>query len=333
MTSTLALASRPVQVQQMVHRMQTAHPHDPPRGGRRKLWDIPGMYHCPVIGTCLEISELRRIAAQTGLQADAPLSDYDMHAVFVSAAGEKSPLSIATQKALQKKYTSAVRRFAKVRDAASLTTLWRESLTTGEVPGALWALMTHALADEQLLTLVYKDVHMLSHQIGASQRADLERLARIRNELTALRARHEKATSCHRRDQEDKVRRIQALENHLRETQTLRTQLAALQEQYNRMEAGQAVTDLRQQVRTLETRLAELGHRQIWSRMRPRSGGSVARQWKSAQQGWHKNSPRGPRKARSWKVWCYSNSPNPVTATKRRIAWPAWISLAGASSA
>ncbi len=36
------------------------HPRPLPRRARRKLWEIPPEFHCPVIGTCLEVAELRR---------------------------------------------------------------------------------------------------------------------------------------------------------------------------------------------------------------------------------------------------------------------------------
>ncbi len=46
-----------------------------PKAGRRKLWDIPHKYHCPVIGTCLSVEELRRVASRFLLRGDAPSTD------------------------------------------------------------------------------------------------------------------------------------------------------------------------------------------------------------------------------------------------------------------
>ena len=141
-----------------------------PKTGRRKLWNIPHKYHCPVIGTCLGVDELRRIASRLVLRGDAPTTDYDIHVTFVGAADTKNAISLATHKALERKYQSVVMRFARVREPDALYILWSEFLARGEVPGAFWALMTHPKADPSLLNQAYEEVHMLSHQVGAGQR-------------------------------------------------------------------------------------------------------------------------------------------------------------------
>ena len=58
---------------------QTSPPESLLRPGRRKLWDIPHKYHCPVIGTCLCVAELRRIVARLVPRGTAPPSDYEVH--------------------------------------------------------------------------------------------------------------------------------------------------------------------------------------------------------------------------------------------------------------
>ncbi|EXJ14066.1 DUF2325 domain-containing protein [Imhoffiella purpurea] len=169
---------------------------DPVRSGRRKLWDMPHKYHCPIIGTCLSVDDLRRIGRRFVWRTKERLSDYEIHVGFVSAAEERNALSQATQKLLDKKYASNLRRYAKAKDPEGILALWAESLACGEVPGGLWALMSHPKTDAATMVLAYEDVHMLSHQIGAGQRADLKRLNEARVELG--RVRHELET-CQRR--------------------------------------------------------------------------------------------------------------------------------------
>ena len=54
------------------------------------------------------------------------------------------------------------------------------------MPGGLWATLTHPKCDDSLGMRVYEEVHMLSHQIGAGQRADLKRLAQTQADLMKL---------------------------------------------------------------------------------------------------------------------------------------------------
>jgi hypothetical protein len=161
-------------------------PLESKRPGRRKLWDIEHKYHCPIIGTCLTVDELRRLSKQHVWRTQGPPNDYEIHVSFVAAAVGRNTLSLTTHKLLEKKYASTVRRYQQASQTMSLLDLWSDSLASGEVPGALWALMTHPKADQATLATVYEDVHMLSHQIGAGQRADLKRLTETRTELARL---------------------------------------------------------------------------------------------------------------------------------------------------
>ena len=109
---------------------------------------------------------------------------------------------------MERKYDSAVKRFARARDSESLLALWSESVARGEVPGAFWALMTHPKADSTVQALAYEEVHMLSHQVGAGQRADLKRLAEAERELKMLKREFDDLYERTRRQAEDREQRI-----------------------------------------------------------------------------------------------------------------------------
>ncbi len=52
--------------------------------------------------------------------------------------------------------------------------------------GAYWAIATHPLASEALFNEVFGDIHMLSHLVGAANRADLKRLLELEQEKDFL---------------------------------------------------------------------------------------------------------------------------------------------------
>jgi hypothetical protein len=78
------------------------------------------------------------------------------------------------------------RRFAKAKTRDQVAERWNEALACGEVPGGFWATLTHPKSDDALRVRAYEEVHMLSHQIGAGQRADLKRLSDAQIELAQL---------------------------------------------------------------------------------------------------------------------------------------------------
>ena len=59
-------------------------------------------------------------------------------------------------------------------------------MRSGDIPGAYWALLSHAAATEAIVKKAFQDVHMLSHLVGAANRADIRRLRQLEEEKGAL---------------------------------------------------------------------------------------------------------------------------------------------------
>lgn len=172
----------------------TAVPPAPTCSRRRKLWELPAQRHCVLIGTCLPVAEMRKLAARAGIDAK-DMSDYSLHAAVTGRCDERGTLSELIQRWLEKRHAEAIRRFGRARDAGAVLFAWREALAQGQdIAGALWAAWTHPLLDGEDAKEIFGDIHMLSHQVGASARADLRQLeqltrenADLRKELQALR--------------------------------------------------------------------------------------------------------------------------------------------------
>jgi hypothetical protein len=120
---------------------------------RRKLWEVSPAYLCPLVGTCLSMPALRRLARRVGLEGASHMSDYELHHAAVRLAAERNAFSRLAHKDLDARFAAALERFAQADDEAALAALWKRALENGELAGALWALMTHPLAPAALLQL------------------------------------------------------------------------------------------------------------------------------------------------------------------------------------
>jgi hypothetical protein len=155
-------------------------------GRRRKLWELPHAYHCALIGTCLPVPDMRRLAPHSGYDV-SKMSDYSLHTVVVGYCKERGALTEAIQRFFDKRHARAIARFAPAHSGAEVASTWREGLAAGDdLPGALWAAWTHPCTDDELGREIHGDIHMLSHQLGASVRADLRQLERQKNETQSL---------------------------------------------------------------------------------------------------------------------------------------------------
>lgn len=233
---------------------------------RRKLWELEEKHHCPVIGSCLGLDELKKIARKGGFKG-AHIDPYRLHVEAVSLSCSRNDSSEAMHKLLERKYALTVARFDRARTDADVLALWRQYQERGEVAGAMWAVLTHKAASHETRQTVYGDVHMLSHQIGAGQAADLRRLAwleRQRGELGTENGRLQE--TLHRQTEQ-----INALQLALAGEQAQNAHLEPLLARVRELESGQAMVALGRQlllaqaragrVREAETRIQALEER------------------------------------------------------------------------
>ncbi|NPT57238.1 DUF2325 domain-containing protein [Paraburkholderia elongata] len=162
---------------------------------RARLAELDGQLHCSIIGTCLSTHELRKLVSKfTGLDPrDA--SDLEIHHSAVELAIDGGAGAKALHKLLDERYAAAVRRFDKAADDVDLLKLWDDTLKSGDIPPAYWALMTHPYATLYVRQKAFGELHMLSHLVGAANRADIRRLVALEAENAELQEKVERQQS------------------------------------------------------------------------------------------------------------------------------------------
>ena len=153
---------------------------------RRRIWEMSSYLHCSIIGTCLTPTELRQILIKVGLPGAHKETDHALHGRAVVLAGKREVASKLLQKALDRRHRAAIARFSKARDVEEVSTLWSNAVDKAEIPGGYWAVLTHPRSTEDLVRRVFGEVHMLSHLVGAANRADIRRLRELEAENAAL---------------------------------------------------------------------------------------------------------------------------------------------------
>ncbi|AGA32290.1 hypothetical protein TVNIR_0589 [Thioalkalivibrio nitratireducens DSM 14787] len=256
---------------------------------RRKLWELKRHLHCPVIGTCLDIDTWRRLARARSLAVEQ-MSDYEVHVHFVGACAQRNASSLAAQKALDRAHEGLLRRFARARSREQLEALWAQALSAGEVPGGFWALVSHPRCDATLVDRAYEDVHMLSHQVGAGQRADLKKHQEARIEIQRLRD-----------DVDDLQRRNrQAIDHRDRRITALEAELAAVIKQHRAAQARES--DARERLE----RLGGQGHQERMTAIaeRARTAERRASRLRHEVGRWQEACERADARARAWEQEC-----------------------------
>lgn len=237
-----------------------ATPFTPPASRRDRLWELSPNLHCSIIGTCLTTADLRSLMAKLGIAASAGVSEHDLHAQAVSRAARKEEGGKLLHKLLDRRHERDIQRLARATNADALRALWRASLERGDIPGAYWAVLTHPLTDRGLVKEAFGEVHMLSHLLGRSVRADLRRLAELEAEarvrLDTIAALEARVT--------DLTRARVAAERHGEDLERdLRDARAAPREEAVDPESDATVARLREQLGRVQARAAAEEERRL----------------------------------------------------------------------
>ena len=160
----------------------------PPRQ-RSKLWEFGSNLHCSIIGTCLSTAELRQIFLKIGRKEAAGATEHDIHASAVLIAGKHHEGAKLLHKALDRRHRVAISQFDKAKTVEEVRALWQEASKRGDIPGAYWAALTHPATNDASVREIFAEVHMLSHLVGAANRADIRRLRQLEEEKADLEAR------------------------------------------------------------------------------------------------------------------------------------------------
>jgi hypothetical protein len=160
-----------------------------PARQRSKLWEFGTNLHCSLIGTCLSTAELRQVLTRIGRKEAVGATEHDVHASAVLIAGKHHDGAKLLHKALDRRHRVAINQFDRAKTVTEVRALWQEASKRGDIPGAYWAALTHPATNDALVREIFAEVHMLSHLVGAANRADIRRLRQLEDEKADLEAR------------------------------------------------------------------------------------------------------------------------------------------------
>ena len=228
--ATDTLPAAPAQASPAVARLTTG-------SRRRRLWELPDRAHCPVVGVCLPIPILRRVAEKTfrGHNVD---TDYGLHSGAVSECRKRTVLADSMQRELEKRYALPLRQAARLKQVEALSDWWVQGAAK-DLAGALWATLTHPRCTPELEAQILAEVHMLQHQVGTVQRTDNQRLDQLAQDNTQL---QEALALAQTRTQQLSRNTHERIEAQQRQIAQLKAELAA---------RDSTLTQLRETVQTL----------------------------------------------------------------------------------
>lgn len=228
---------------------EMAAPPEAAGSRRRRLWELGSHAHCPVIGVCLPLAALRRLARKV-LGTEPPADDYELHCTVVTDCKHRTRMAEAVQRELDRRFMLPLRRAATAKTEQSLSEWWHAQGSSKDLPGALWTTLTHARCSPALEHAVLGQAHMLQHQVGMATRVELARFEALIDENAVLARELASVQQRSTRQALDHARQVEALQSEL-----VRVRGQAM--------AAQSVSDaLREELQALRDTVPQLGSRQ-----------------------------------------------------------------------
>ena len=153
---------------------------------RSKIWELSDTLHCSIIGTCLSNAELRHVLVRLNAKGAENADEHELHVLGVMLAGRRESGAKLLQRALDRRHGLSIKQYSRAKDEEALRRMWDESARSGDIPGAYWALLSHPIASEAIVKKAFRDVHMLSHLVGAANRTDIRRLRQLEEDIGVL---------------------------------------------------------------------------------------------------------------------------------------------------
>ncbi|MFT4097184.1 MAG: DUF2325 domain-containing protein [Rhodoblastus sp.] len=245
----------------------------PSSTARRNIWEVRAVSACSIVGTCVTLSELRKIAKKARLVDDPHrLADYDLHGLAVQRTADDNPFARALQKYIDSKFEGLIRKSKPLATDSEFASFWEDALDNGLAPGAYWACVAHPRISPAFERRIFGEVHMMSHICGASNRGDARAAAeaqRARAEVARRlsgrvaerdeRLRRQDADMCALRAEIAELRSAATERDRLRgllDTNALPARVAELERQCASL--GRENRDLRRGCRALELQNAHL---------------------------------------------------------------------------
>lgn len=156
-----------------------------PSTRRRRLWELPPRALDMVLGVGLPHEALRRIARRV-LRGEPRAQGHELHAGLVSECRRRGPMAEALQEELERRHAAALRQAAALPGAEALAAWWQQRVGRDELPGALWATLSHGQCTPALAQRVLGEVQMLQFQAGQAARVELARFEALIDENAVL---------------------------------------------------------------------------------------------------------------------------------------------------
>jgi len=130
---------------------------------RKKIWEIDSRFFCSISGSCLALSQIRRILKDSGLVKLSRETEPLIHTQVIMGLKCDNKLSRNINKALDMKYREEIQQLEDFTQCNEIYDYWQKNSDKEKVRGLYWAALSHPLTDLETADLIGDEMHMIIH--------------------------------------------------------------------------------------------------------------------------------------------------------------------------
>lgn len=214
---------------------------DTPGSRRRRLWEMCGTAQCPVVGICLPMTVVKKLATKHLQHTESRASEYETHCAVVVACKTKSAFGKVVQEQLDQRFHNEVRAVQTLKTREALLAHWNENKEATNFPGVFWSVLSHPRCDAAMEFEVLGHAHMMQHQAGCERQTHENQKTALHEQLKIAQAANKKLEEKYQTLQTSHVQTQQRQQDMISSLQTeLASQPGEMQKLKNTLIALQA---------------------------------------------------------------------------------------------
>ena len=218
-----------------------------------RFWEIEYFFKCPVIGTCLDITEQKQILKKAGISAKRK-SLFEIHESMVASSESENSLTHKIECRLNKKFKKEITAFFHLEEDKFFK-LWKSHLKDGKIEGIFWVASIRPDLSTKIRREIFGDIHMQMHLNAEQNRKQMQQVTYQQEENQKLSQRLKGSIKVKRISKKGNEKLERELSELLRKYTSLEKNNVKLESELMELSRDSLIASIQEQNKKLQTEL------------------------------------------------------------------------------
>ena len=144
---------------------------------QKKIWEIHTLFHCPIVGVCLTMSDQRQILRKSGFKTKH-MQEHDIHVTLIEHARKETTVAKRLEKVLNRQYRQEIAQWEGLT-AEIWPSLFDAHFNAQTAGALLWFTAAYVELSQEQIYSIYGKMHMLLYSQFQAQQSLLRRCDRL----------------------------------------------------------------------------------------------------------------------------------------------------------